>query len=141
MKRNHVFTLLAVALVIGLAWFFLRGGRSGTLAIDLISLYPAAEKRSNMPLEEAYAERPVTINDDTKRSIFMHPTSRLIFKRVVIPDDAWLRVWVAVDPKVWTEPSDGVLFRFGVSDGRAYDELLNQLVDPRTTPTIAAGSR
>jgi hypothetical protein len=40
-------------------------------------------------------------------------------------------VFIAVHENAWTQDgSDGVLFRFGVDDGH-YDELLNQLVDPR----------
>jgi hypothetical protein len=35
-----------------------------------------------------------------------------------------------VKEEAWDKPGDGVLFRFGVSDGRQYDELLNQHVDP-----------
>ena len=49
-----------------------------------------------------------------------------------MPDNGRLRAWIAVKEEAWTQDgSDGVLFRFGVSDGRDYFELLNQHVDPR----------
>jgi hypothetical protein len=74
----------------------------------------------------------VTIGGETRRAIFMHPTSRLTFAGVTVPRDAWLRTSVALRPDVWDRPGgDGVLFRFGVSDGRTYDELVRQHVDPQ----------
>jgi hypothetical protein len=74
----------------------------------------------------------VTIDRVSQRGIFMHPTSRLIFK-VTVPQNALLRTSMALMPEIWDEDgADGVLFRFGVSDGRKYDELLNQIVNPHT---------
>jgi hypothetical protein len=49
---------------------------------------------------------------------------------VTIPDAAHLRVFLGVKEEAWDKASDGVLFRFGISDGRTYEELLNQHVDP-----------
>ena len=39
-------------------------------------------------------------------------------------------MFLGVKEEAWDKPSDGVLFRFGISDGREYSELLNQHVDP-----------
>ncbi len=59
----------------------------------------------------------------------MTAATRIIFK-VKLPNEAWLRASVAVDPKGWVSEGDGVLFRIGISDGRTYDELFKQHVDP-----------
>ena len=45
-----------------------------------------------------------------------------------------MRTSLALRPAAWELFGDGVLFRIGVSDGRVYEELLNQLVDPIGTP-------
>jgi hypothetical protein len=71
------------------------------------------------------------VNGETKEAIYTVPASRMYFK-VRLPDDAWLRVAVATRPETWTQEGDGVLFRFGVSDGRTYDELFTQHVNPFT---------
>ena len=57
------------------------------------------------------------------------PNTRITYK-VRIPDDAWMRVSVGMKPESWTQEGDGVLFRFGASDGRTYDELFTQHVNP-----------
>ncbi len=104
------------------------GGKS--TAVALIDQFPQAERKSVLPLDQAYSIMNVAINGETHKCIYMHPTSRLTFKGVTIPKDAWLRVWVALRPEVWAKAGDGVLFRFGVSDGRTYDDLVRQHVDP-----------
>ena len=94
--------------------------------------FPSAEKRSNGSLELVFAIQDVAIQGETRHSIYMHPTSRLIFAKQTVPDNGRLRAWIAVKEEAWTQDgSDGVLFRFGVADGRDYFELLNQHVDPR----------
>jgi hypothetical protein len=131
MKNRLVLVIVALVVVAAAVWYF-RGSDAGSTAIDLLQLYPQAEKRSVMPVEQAFALIPVTIDDETRSVIYMHPTSRLTFKQVTVPKDAWLRTRVALRPEVWTlQDGDGVLFRFGVSDGRTYDELLRQHVDPQ----------
>ena len=52
-----------------------------------------------------------------------------------MPDAGHLRVSLGVRKRPGTSRRDGVLFRFGVSDGRQYDELLNQHVDPANNPS------
>ena len=74
---------------------------------------------------------PETVSGETRPSIFSHAASRLIFRGSEVPDNGRLKAWIAVKEEAWSQDaSDGVLFRFGVDDGR-YEELLNQLVDPR----------
>lgn len=131
MKNRIVLVVLAAA-VLAAAWWFWRGGADAPAAIALVEHFEQAEKRSNLPLEQAFMLEDVTVGNETRPSIFMHPTSRLTFKAITVPRDAWLRVWVALKPDVWQRPDgDGVLFRFGVSDGRTYDDLVRQNVDPQ----------
>jgi hypothetical protein len=134
MKPRLAFVLVAAVVVAAAIWYF-RSGPAGGAAIPLLDLYPQAEKRSSIALDQAFSTLDVTIDDETRHAIFMHPTSRLIYKAVTLPADAWLRTWVALRPEVWDRPEgDGVLFRFGVSDGRTYDELVRQHLDPQHNP-------
>jgi hypothetical protein len=130
MQKNRWILVAAVAvvLVLGAFWLLRRGGEPPT-AVDLIDQFPTADKRSAMPVAEAFSVTDVTIDNQTKRAIYMHSNSRLIY-RVNVPNDGWLRTSLALKPEAWTQEGDGVLFRVGVSDGRKYDELLNQHVNP-----------
>lgn len=134
MKRSHLLVVLAILVLLAGVWYMRRGAGSGTY-VRLITLYDAADKRPAERVSELFKLVDVTIEGQTKSSIFQHPTSRLIFKQVAIPNDAWLRVSVALQPDVWEKSNDGVLFRFGVSDGRTYDELVKQHVNPRLNPS------
>jgi hypothetical protein len=130
MKKTHL-VFLAIVVVAVLAWlfFFRRGG--GDVAIDLYSLADAAEFRPAEKKPQFFKKGPETVSGETKPALFTHAASRLIFSDVTVPDNGRLKAFIAVKEEAWAqEASDGVLFRFGVDDGR-YDELLNQLVDPR----------
>jgi len=70
-----------------------------------------------------------TLNGETRRAIFTEAPSRIIW-RVTLPEDGWLRVAVGMKPEAWEQEGDGVQFRIGVSDGRQYEPLLTQLVNP-----------
>jgi len=121
----------AAIVVLGVAvWYlFVRQGEPPVFA-DLVQQFPQAVKKSTLPLDRAFEVDDVTIDGETKRSIVARSISRLYFS-IRPPEDAWLTVSLALDPKVWTLDGDGVQFRVGVSDGRSYDELLKQHVDPR----------
>jgi len=135
MMKNRIVLIVVAIVILAGAWWYFRIGRGTPTAIKLIDLYPTAERRSAIGLDQAYALMDVTINNETHKAIYMHPTSRLTFKNVTVPRDAWLRVWVGLRPEVWDrKEGDGVLFRFGVSDGRTYDDLVRQHVDPQHTP-------
>jgi hypothetical protein len=109
--------------------------REAPASILLLDRYAQAEKRSNLSLDEAFALVDVTIGGEERAAIFMHPTSRLIFSGIDLPHDAWLRTWIALRPEVWErETGDGALFRFGIADGRTYDDLVREYVDPRNQP-------
>jgi hypothetical protein len=134
MKRSQIVALALLLLLVAVGFWYVRSGRSSQVAVSLIDLYPAAfanEARTNVtPKEAAFRVEAISLAGETRQGIYMAPTSRLTFQRVAIPDNAWFRVWLGVKEEAWTQSTDGVLFRFGVSDGRTYDELLKQHVDP-----------
>ena len=58
------------------------------------------------------------------------PPTRMIWK-VKIPEDGWIKACrSACKPESWDKEGDGVLFRIGVSDGRAFEDLMTLHVDP-----------
>jgi hypothetical protein len=126
MKGNRAALTAVVVLVLIIAGWWLFKRNTGGEPIDLIAVLPNAEKR---PPNGTFEVLEMDLNGDKKRAIFTVPTSRIIGK-VIIPDDAWLRLSLGTKPESWEKEGDGVLFRIGVSDGRAYDELITQHVDP-----------
>jgi hypothetical protein len=88
-----------------------------------------AEKRSNVG-DPQFVVEPVTIDGTTRQSILARPHSRLTYK-ITVPPDAWLETAFALKAETWDQPGDGAQFRIGVSDGRIYDELLRQYVNPK----------
>lgn len=128
MKGNRsILIAVGVVVVLVLGWWLVRrGGDTG--AIDLLARFETAEKRPN---PEIFTLEDVTIDGETKRSISVAPTvgSRMIFK-TRIPDDGWLRVFMALKPEAWTQEGDGIRFMVLVSDGRASDELFTQDLNP-----------
>jgi hypothetical protein len=136
MKRSYL-VVAAVVIVLAAGYWLWQRSQSEQTAIDLITLYssvPADQRRSSVAPELAYNVGDHAVGGETRKAIYMHPTSRLTYQRVLIPDDARLQVWVGVKDEAWDKPSDGVLFRFAVSDGREYVELLNQHVNPAHNP-------
>jgi hypothetical protein len=136
MKKTHLAFVVAVVLAAVGYYIYQRTAGGDHVALDLFDAYeqvPVENRRSVIPdKSQAYHHGPETIAGQTKRGIYMHPTSRLVYSKVTVPDNGRLRGFVAVKEEAWTQDgSDGVLFRFGVSDGRDYFELLNQHVDPR----------
>jgi hypothetical protein len=49
----------------------------------------------------------------------------------VVPARGWFDTSFALRPDSWDLPGDGAQFRVGVSEGRTYDELLRQYVNPK----------
>jgi hypothetical protein len=136
MKRSYL--IAAVVLVVAVAaFYFYKQNRPETVVDDLVALFPddqRVEKRSSIAREAAYRVGPEAIKGETRPGIYMHPTSRLIYNGMTIPDSARLRVYLGVKEDAWDKESDGVQFRFGVSDGNRYDELLIVHVDPKNNP-------
>jgi hypothetical protein len=128
MKGNRaVLTAVVIVALLVAGWFMFRRS-GGAAAIDLLSTFATAEKR---PASGTFEVVDADLNGEKKRAIFTVPASRITWK-VRVPDDAWLKVWMGMKPESWEKEGDGVLFRVGVSDGRAYDELFTQHVDPFT---------
>jgi hypothetical protein len=130
MKNNRVAVAAVVAVVVLVAgwWLFKRGG--GGEAINLIDQFPMAEKR---PAGGTFEMLEADLNGEKHKAIYTLPESRIIWK-VRVPDDAWLRVMLGMKPESWTAEGDGVHFHVGVSDGRGFEELFVQTVNPFANP-------
>lgn len=133
MKNSRWLIAVAVVLIILLGFWWFRRGGGGPAVIDLVQQFPTADKRSSMPQDQAFQLTDVTIDGQTLHAIFAHPHSRITWK-VAVPRDGWVRTSLGLKPEVWEKEGDGVLFRIGVSDGKRYDELLNQVVNPIDAP-------
>ena len=132
MKGNRaVLTAVVVVVVIVLGWWlFGRGGGGGR--VDLLERFGDAQKRPNA---ELFSVVDATLAGETKRAIAINPTSgtRLIWK-VRVPDDGWLWVSMGLKPEAWDKEGDGIKFLVGVSDGRAFEELFAQHLNPFAQP-------
>ena len=117
--------VLAAVLLVGW-WLFSRGGRAEP--VDLIAAFGTAEKR---PDASVFSVGEIALNGESKPSVAVAPAAgtRLTY-RIRVPDDAWFSVSLGLKPEAWEQEGDGVLFMVGISDGRAYDELFTQHVNP-----------
>lgn len=97
---------------------------------SLVSVLGEAGKRTNVEDQPQFVVESVTIDGTTRQSILARPHSRLTYK-ITVPPDAWFETAFAMKPETWDQPGDGAQFRVGVSDGRIYDELLRQYVNPK----------
>ena len=129
MKGNRaVLTVVVLVAVIVLGWWlFFRGDRAGR--VDLIERFGEAQQKRPSP--DLFSVVDATLAGETKKAIAVNPTtgSRIVW-RVRVPDDGWLWVSVGMKPEVWEKEGDGVKFLVGVSDGRAYEQLFEQHVNP-----------
>jgi hypothetical protein len=128
MKGNRaVLTAIVILVVLVIGWWlFGRGGGGGR--IDLLERFEGAEKR---PGAQAFSITEATLAGVTKRAIALEPVagSRLTY-RVRVPDDGWLWVSVGMKPESWQQEGDGMKFLVGVSDGRAFEPLFEQHLNP-----------
>jgi len=128
MKANRTTLTIVVVLLLLVAgwWLFRRDGVAQS--IDLVAQLESAKKQ---PSADLFAVTEATLKGEAKRAIAIAPTTgtRLTYS-VTLPDDGWLWVWVGLKPEAWEKPGDGVKFHVGVSDGRAYEQLFTQHVDP-----------
>jgi hypothetical protein len=123
-NRAAIAAVLVVALAVTGWWIFKRS--TAGEGIDLIAAFETAETR---PPQGVFAVVDATLNGDTRRAIYTEAPSRIIW-RVTLPDDGWLRVALGMKPEAWDQEGDGVQFRIGISDGRQYEPLLTQVVNP-----------
>lgn len=128
MKQNRaVLTAVAVVVILAVAWWMIRR-RGPAETVNLVDRFETAVKR---PDAGVFSLTEATLNNETKRSIAIQPVvgSRLIYK-IVVPDNGWLNVSVGMKPESWDVKGNGVKFHVGVSDGRAYESLFEQHVNP-----------
>jgi hypothetical protein len=123
MKSNRAVltAIVIVVVIVGGWWLFHRRSAEG---VDLISQFAQAKKEP-----DAFALVDVTLGGETKKAIAAPPNGRLTF-HVRVPDDGWLRVSLGMKPEAWDKEGNGVFFLAGVSDGRAFEQLFTQTVNP-----------
>lgn len=127
MKGNRVAIAAVVAIVLVAAgWWLFKRGSSGE-SIDLLARFEEAQKA---PSPGVFALREVDLAGQTRRAITMAPGASRLRWNVQVPDDAWISVAVGMLPESWEADGDGVLFRVGVSDGRTFEDLATQHVNP-----------
>ncbi len=129
LQTRLIVGLAAVLAVVG--WWYYSHTVIKDRTVDLIAELPRAERRSNPePVASNFQVADVTIAGVTKKTILARPSARIIYI-VRVPPDAWLDVDFAMRPDSWPLPGDGAQFRVGVSEGRTYDEVLRQYVNPK----------
>ncbi len=130
--RAKAVTAVVTLLVIVIAVMWMRRAQvpPGKI-VDLVDTFPEAEKRTDVSsLEQAFAVEDVKINGETKRCIYAHPHSRIVWA-ITVPPGGVVKASLGLKPESWDKPNaDGVQFRIGVSDGKAYEELLRQYINP-----------
>ena len=123
MKSNRaVLTAVVLLVVIAAGWWLFHRGSSAK--VDLISQFQQAKKMGG-----EFTLADATLAGDTKQAIAAPPNGRIIF-HVRIPDDGWLRVSLGMKPESWDKDGNGVLFFAGVSDGRSFEKLFEQVLNP-----------
>jgi hypothetical protein len=129
MKGNRAVLTAVVIIVLAIAgwWLFRRGGGE---RVDLLATFDSAQKSPNAA---AYAVEDATLAGDTKKAIAAPPDGRITWK-VRVPEDGWLKVSLGLKPDAWTKEGNGVYFFVGVSDGRAFEQLFTQTVNPFANP-------
>jgi hypothetical protein len=93
--------------------------------MDLAGMLYQGERR---PAEARFDIVPAAVNGSVRRAIRTPPIGRISWK-LKLPAQASFRTYLAADPECMPS-GKGVLFRIGISDGRTYEELLNQWVSP-----------
>jgi hypothetical protein len=128
MKSNRaVLTAVVLLVVIAAGWWLFHRGSSAR--VDLLSQFQQAKKAGG-----EYTLADVTLAGETKQAIAAPPNGRLTF-HVRIPDDGWLRVSLGMKPESWDKDGNGVLFFAGVSDGRSFERLFEQVLNPHANPS------
>ena len=124
MKSNRaVLTALVVLIVIAAGWWLFHRGSSAK--VDLLGEFQQAKKAGG-----EYTLTDATLAGETKQAIAAPPNGRLTF-HVRVPDDGWLRVSLGMKPESWDKEGNGVYFSAGVSDGRSFERLFEQVLNPR----------
>lgn len=122
-----------VILAAGAVWASSRP-RAEVVVMHLVDALDQAEQR---PSPEAFSAVAARLDGVEHRAILATQQSRLTWS-LDVPARAWLRVALALREDAWQIEGDGVLFQVGVSDGEAYIELFNLMVNPYRNPVDRA---
>ena len=130
MKNSRaVLTAVVIIIVVAAGWFVFRRGSAER--IDLLAQFEQAKKE---PASATYSVADVVLAGETKRAIVAPSNGRVTF-HVRVPDDGWLRLSLGMKPESWDKEGNGVFFYAGVSDGRAFEKLFEQTVNPFANPS------
>jgi hypothetical protein len=123
MKNSRaVLTAVVILIVAAAGWFVFRRGSAER--VDLLTQFDQARKNG-----EPFSVADITLAGETKRAIVAPSNGRITF-HLRVPDDGWLRVSLGMKPESWDKEGNGVYFFAGVSDGRAFEPLFEQTVNP-----------
>ena len=125
MKSSRAALTAVVVVVVVLAGWWLFHRRTAE-HVDLITQFDQAAKN---PSSGAFQVLDATLAGETKKAISTPPNSRITF-HVRVPDDGWLRVSLGMKPESWDKEGNGVYFFAGVSDGKSFEQLFTQTVNP-----------
>ena len=132
MKVNRAVVIGVVALVLVITgwWLFRRSSQGG--AVDLLAKFDQAQKK---PDASGFEVVDATLNGETQKAIAPRPAAGTrVTWHLQVPDDGWLRLNLGIKPEAWQKEGDGVLFMVGVSDGRSFEQLFSQYVNPFGNP-------
>jgi len=128
MKSNRaVLTALVLLVVIAAGWWLFHRGSSAK--VDLLQQFQQAKKAGG-----EFTLTDASLAGESKQAIAAPPNGRITF-HVRIPDDGWLRVSLGMKPESWDKDGNGVLFFAGVSDGRTFEKLFEQVLNPHANPS------
>jgi hypothetical protein len=128
MKSNRaVLTAIVVLIVIAAGWWLFHRGSSAK--VDLLTEFDQAKKAGG-----EFTVVDADLAGDVKKAVAAPPNGRLTF-HVRVPDDGWLRVSLGMKPESWDKDGNGVLFYAGVSDGRSFEKLFEQVLNPHANPS------
>ena len=123
MKSSRaVLTAVVIVIVVAAGWFVFR--RGGAERVDLLSQYEQAQKKGG-----TFTLADATLAGETKKAIAAPANGRITF-HVRVPEDGWLKVSLGLKPEAWTIEGNGVYFYAGVSDGRSFEKLFDQTLNP-----------
>jgi hypothetical protein len=137
-KRPVWIAVAAIVVLAAAGYWYVSRPSDDAVSIDLVEAFRGAEKRSNLPATAAFSMDPQTIRGVTRPSIYMHPSSRVIYKGVTIPRGAHLRGYLALKEEAWDKGADGVWFSIAISSDGVFEEILQQSVDPYHNPADRA---
>jgi len=128
MKSNRAaLTALVLVVVLGAGWWLFHRGSSAK--VDLLDQFQQAKQEGG-----TFTVVDASLAGESKKAILAPPNGRLTF-HVKVPDDGWLRVSLGTQPDSWGKDGNGVLFFAGVSDGRSFEKLFEQVLNPHANPS------